>query len=397
MQTAQQLSALSSKDGQQWWGLTGCVGSLPLDTPHPDVRRLVLGDLSTGAVVEVSETLRSLLQNLQAAFPRLTHLHLWNVRQLTHLGGLPASLQCLDLRGCRELLKIDPLPDSARLQLLDLADCAQLTALPEADYSRLTRVWLHGCLSLLSFQPLLAAVPSLKHLELHDCRFQDLDTSLCGVPGENVVDKVRQHFQALRDQTEVPFAECKLIVLGDGGVGKTSLVRAILGEDHNPDEPITHGIGLWRWNGAAHGQQPPVLFPERSDAQLTLNIWDFGGQDLYHNTHRLFMETQAVFIVVERWKDPDKPRRPQNPKDIDRPLQYWLEQVAAANAGSQHKPRVLIVRTAIDDQTQKHFALAPWQERVKTKFHEHCYFELSCLDNQRDTEAWKTFRSTLLE
>ncbi len=145
------------------------------------------------------------------------------------------------------------------------------------------------------------------------------------------------------------------------------------------------------------GQQPPVLFPNQSDAQLTLNIWDFGGQDLYHNTHRLFMETQAVFIVVERWKDPNKPRRPQNPTDIDRPLQYWLEQVAAATAGSQHKPRVLIVRTAIDDQTQKPFALDPWQERVKTKFHYHRYFELSCLDNQRDTEAWKTFRSTLLE
>ena len=74
----------------------------------------------------------------------------------------------------------------------------------------------------------------------------------------------------------------KVLVVGDSSVGKTSLVRALLDQPHNPAEPTTHGlqiriaacssrrsryddgaVGLgFRWSGYL-SCQPPVL-PDRS-------------------------------------------------------------------------------------------------------------------------------------
>ena len=34
----------------------------------------------------------------------------------------------------------------------------------------------------------------------------------------------------------------KLLVVGQGGAGKTSLVKALGGAPHDPDEPTTHGL-----------------------------------------------------------------------------------------------------------------------------------------------------------
>ena len=34
----------------------------------------------------------------------------------------------------------------------------------------------------------------------------------------------------------------KLLVVGEGGVGKTSLIKALLGAEHDPAEATTHGI-----------------------------------------------------------------------------------------------------------------------------------------------------------
>jgi internalin A len=37
----------------------------------------------------------------------------------------------------------------------------------------------------------------------------------------------------------------KLLVVGQGGAGKTSLVKAVAGLGYDPDEPTTHGMRVW--------------------------------------------------------------------------------------------------------------------------------------------------------
>jgi internalin A len=43
------------------------------------------------------------------------------------------------------------------------------------------------------------------------------------------------------------------------------------------------------------------MFPRRrpiSTRPVTLKIWDFGGQDIYHGTHALFLKSRALFPIV---------------------------------------------------------------------------------------------------
>ncbi|MCA9061034.1 MAG: hypothetical protein KDA85_21125, partial [Planctomycetaceae bacterium] len=288
------------------------------------------------------------------------------------------------------------LPIDARLQTLDLGECKSLTKIPEGDYSELTHVWLNGCPGLKRFAPLRPALKRLQQLELHGCDFQDgPGADRCGLPDENVADRIRNHFQELTHQGCAPLLECKVIVLGNGGVGKTELVRALKGLGHDSEQKSTHGIRLWKWNGATD-RVPFHPFPEITDTELQLNIWDFGGQDLYHNTHRLFMETQAVFVVVERYRRTDRPLRPEHPDDYCRPLDYWLDQVYTMAGRSGRTPRVLIVRSAIDE-TDNVEVLPPWQTRVRSDYCDLPYFELSSKDELRNTEFWTDFRKQLLQ
>lgn len=386
-------AAISSTNADQWWGASGPCEQLVFSSSHPDVRRLVLGDLDSKLTLTADHL--DVLRDVSRHFPKLTHLHLWGVSNLQDVGGLPASLKCLDIRRCPELQEIQALPFDAKLQTLDLGESASLSELPSADYSQLTHAWLNGCHGIRQFAPLQSGLKSLQHLELHGCHFQDLSADLCGVPDENVAAKIRQYFLAVEHQGTEPLAECKIIVLGNGGVGKTELVRALQGHLFDPDQSSTHGIRLWKWNGTTPGHEY-VPFPEHDDTELDLNIWDFGGQDLYHNTHRLFMETQAVFVVVERFPRSNAPLRPEHPDDIVRPLDYWLDQVYAATKGAGKAPRVVLVRSAIDD-TASVQELPHWKTRVRPEYQHLKYFELSSRDEQRNTQEWQDFRGELLQ
>lgn len=388
--------SISSVDGQHWWSSAGPINGFELAGSHGDIKRLVLGNPGETFAGEFSVTLRAVLGDVQQHFPNLTHLHVWGLRGLGCLAGLPHTLKCLDLRGCADLTQIADLPAGTRLETLDLGGCAGISAVPAGDYSELRWVWLNDCRSLQSFALLQPALKTLQQLELHGCRFRDLSAELCGVPGENVVAAIRQHFAALQQQGAAPLAECKVIVLGNGGDGKTELVRALKGLPYDKDQKSTHGIQLWKWGGGSDAEAV-APFAEHPAAKLQLNIWDFGGQDLYHNTHRLFMETQAVFVVVERHPRTSGPRRQEHPDDVARPLDYWLDQVSAVNQGAGKASRVLIVRSAIDEDGRNDVAQLPhWQERVRQEYRHLRYFELSAVDDQRQTEQWQEFRATLL-
>ncbi|MEM7476761.1 MAG: leucine-rich repeat domain-containing protein, partial [Planctomycetota bacterium] len=63
--------------------------------------------------------------------------------------------------------------------------------------------------------------------------------------------------------------EAKMLLVGEGNVGKTSLVGRLQGESFIPDRDTTHGIEIGK-----------LEFPiGDSDHRLVLNTWDFGGQE----------------------------------------------------------------------------------------------------------------------
>ncbi len=81
----------------------------------------------------------------------------------------------------------------------------------------------------------------------------------------------------------------KLLLIGEGGVGKTSLLRAIQGKSFDARQSSTHGIEI-KALGLAHPTEP--------DVTMTLNAWDFSGQEIYHATHQFFLTNRSLFLLA---------------------------------------------------------------------------------------------------
>jgi len=81
--------------------------------------------------------------------------------------------------------------------------------------------------------------------------------------------------------------DAKLLLVGEGATGKTSLLRAMRNESFDPQLSITHGIELGT-----------LSLSSQADAEITLHTWDFGGQQIYQATHQFFLTQRAVYILV---------------------------------------------------------------------------------------------------
>jgi internalin A len=224
----------------------------------------------------------------------LQSLNLWGCSLTGDLAPLAAltSLQSLNLGVCMRLSgNLSPLTGLTSLQSLHLKYCEQLSDLsPLAGLTLLQWLGLSYCHGVHTFAPLQSLMPTLKELYLFDCDLDDLPPEVCGEHQfENVLDKVRAHYEDLKSGHRID-AEVKVFFLGNGGVGKTQLCRRLRGMEFDPSIPTTHGIRL---GGMA-------LRLDRFPEPVRLNLWDFGGQDIYYGSHALFLHGKASFLFSGR-------------------------------------------------------------------------------------------------
>lgn len=97
--------------------------------------------------------------------------------------------------------------------------------------------------------------------------------------------------------------EVKLIVVGRGGAGKTSLVKLLKGEPFDPQESETHGITIL-----------PLIF-KCKDGPVQARIWDFGGQHVLHAMHEFFLTARSIYMLVLGERD----------DMAERDALYWLQ------------------------------------------------------------------------
>ena len=102
----------------------------------------------------------------------------------------------------------------------------------------------------------------------------------------------------------------KLLVVGEGGVGKTSLIKKLVDEPFDPDEATTHGMRTFDYR---------VQHPHRHDVEMLLRTWDFGGQEIYHATHQFFLTDRSLFLLLWNSRHGWEQGR----------LRYWLDIIAA--------------------------------------------------------------------
>jgi internalin A len=285
---------------------------------------------------------------------------------LSPLAGL-TSLQSLNLFACRQLSgELSPLAGLTSLRSLNLSHCLQLSGDLSPLVSIISLRWLHltgwnqltnlrpltglrclqsldlsDCLSMRRFAPLESLLPTLEHLCLYRCKPDDLPAEICSqYEHQNVLNKIRAHYEDLKSGQRID-AEVKVLFLGNGGVGKTQVCRRLRDLAFDPNIPTTHGIQL--------GQTTAELndFPE----PVRLNLWDFGGQDIYHGSHALFLNGQVIFLVL--WTPALEQGGTYQESGLTlrrRPLSYWLDYLRAFG-GTQAS--VLIVQSQCDTRDER--------------------------------------------
>ncbi|MDB9491355.1 leucine-rich repeat domain-containing protein [Dolichospermum circinale CS-534/05] len=170
-------------------------------------------------------------------------------------------------------MKLTEIPDAiaslTQLQELDLGN-NQLTAIPDA----------------------IASLTQLQELYLSN---NPLNPELYAAY-EQGTKAVLEYLRA-KAEKQIILNEAKLILIGEGEVGKSCLLGALRGDEWVEGRPTTHGIEI----------KPVIVTDPDSGTEITLNGWDFGGQRVYRPTHQLFFSAPAVYLVV--WKPREGPQQ----------------------------------------------------------------------------------------
>jgi internalin A len=229
-------------------------------------------DLSHNELEEIPANIGQLrnLRYLNLGYNKLTHLTK-SIGNLVHLKGLVLGNN--PIRAFPE-----PVLELKTLLLLDLRS-NELISLPE------------------------------KILELEDLVLVELGGNpLISPPYEIAhqgINAVREFLRQLRTGQASLF-EAKLLILGEGGAGKTSLAKKIIDPkcSLDADNESTKGIDVLTWS-----------FKIDDRKFFRVNIWDFGGQEIYHTTHQFFLTKRSLYALVA------------DTRKEDTDFYYWLNVV----------------------------------------------------------------------
>ena len=128
----------------------------------------------------------------------------------------------------------------------------------------------------------------------------------------------------LKLTTKLPLNEFKLLLVGEGDVGKTSLLNRFVDNKFNPAETKTPGINIKNQWRLPHG-----------DPAVKINIWDFGGQRVMHNTHQFFLTKRSLYLLVIDNRKNEQQNR----------VEYWLKLIKTYGGNSP----VIIIGNCTDE------------------------------------------------
>jgi len=270
------------------------------------------------------------LTSLPEAIGKLTQLQTLDISR-NNLASLPefignlTQLQTLYISGNNLASLPEAIGKLTQLQTLAISG-NNLTSLPETvgNLVNLTLLYLDEN-RLRALPGSLRGLKNLQQLYLHGNDKLGLPKEVLGKawndfsseasPG-NLAEILDYYFRTRGEAR--PLNEAKLILIGRGGVGKTSIVNRLV-HGRFGREKKTEGINITGW---------PVRLGEGEEVRL--NVWDFGGQEIMHSTHQFFLTERSLYLIVVSGRE----------GRAEEDAEYWLRYVESFGADS---PAVVVL------------------------------------------------------
>jgi small GTP-binding protein len=177
--------------------------------------------------------------------------------------------------------------------------------------------------------------------------------------------------------------EAKMLVVGDGKVGKSSVVEQLVYGTYNPQKETTLGVEI-------NDEMKVVQSEVKGEGEpIKLNIWDFGGQEIQHSTHQFFLTTRSLYLLVVDARKGDQLSN----------IEYWLKLIESFGGASP----ILIVVNQID-QLKGQRPLNLDRKALQDKYNIRDFVETSCATGEgipalnaaiaREVEQLKHVRDT---
>ena len=251
---------------------------------------------------------------------------------------LPRMLESLILTNSR-LSDLDDVKLPANLQRLYL-DKTSLTSLPVCirELKGLTKLDLSG-LKLTKLPDWLPELGLPFTREEHGSGILLYNTTIEGVDMsifDQSQEAILQWFEEQKNkrlaaengkviEEDKPLNELKVVFLGDGGAGKSHTIARLLRDgEQSKDFPNI--------------STPGIVIKDKlyqfGDKEVKVHYWDFGGQDILHSMHRMFLTKRTLYVVMVNVRDGNQDER----------ARYWLHNLRSFVDGAP----VLLVLNQMD-------------------------------------------------
>lgn len=276
----------------------------------------------------------------------LQHNYIFNIDCLRNL----PNLEYLNLSS-NDMMNYSPLESCIQLRELDISgnfatDVSFLPLLTHLKYLHLRENWITSTSFILEMENLemvdliynniieLPAELFEKNLEINISAKWAPKKSGIYLYGNNIknpppeivaqgLTAIRDYFRSLKKEPgTIQINEVKVLLVGDGGTGKTSLLKRLRDEEFKLDEEQTRGIEI-------HDLPCPAS-PSHPNG-INAHIWDFGGQEIMHASHQFFLSERSLYILLVDGREERNP-------------DYWLNHIRTFGGNSP----VLVVINKID-------------------------------------------------
>ncbi len=346
-----QLQTLSLSGNQltalpEWLGQLTQLQTLDLSSNQLTALPEWLGELSELIWLDLRGNRLSCLPKVRLKWKSLTALFIGGVGIGNPIAKLPEWIGFL-----------------SQLKVLGLANC-ELVTLPDSigNLTALTELWLNNN-RLRGLPNTLAQLTLLRDLSLSD---NPLNPELAAAQGKGF-DAVKRYLREMAKGGRNRY-EAKLLILGDGNEGKTCVSRALRGLPFRVQK-TTRGVDVVQWTF------PHPNDGENREKEITLNIWDFEGQEITHQTHQFFLTSQALYLLVFKCRDQFL---------MDR-AEYWLDTIRARAP----QAKVVMVMSQCEERSP-HIPLDRIEEQYGGMLAKEWFFAVGC-ENGKNIDKLQTF------